>query len=498
MLLSRLLTSVTTESTTGPLDREVNGLSYDSRQVSSGDVFFALPGLQVDGRRFVPQAIAHGAQTVVSEAPVELPEEVTGIRVPNARLAMAEMARVFYHDPAAGMLTIGVTGTNGKTTVCTLLEQLLKRMGRKPAVFGTVNYRFGSRVLPAAHTTPEAIDLLRLLAEFRQFGADTLIMEVSSHALEQFRAEGIRFDQAIFTNLTPEHLDYHGTMEAYFQSKERLFTELLRETGVAVLNVDDPYGRKLADRLPKVVTVSQKGVADVVAETVVQSADGMRGCLKTPRGSSLGFSAPLVGAFNLSNLLCSFAAALEVGADPQDLVVGLEQLKSAPGRMQRVDNDFGALILVDYAHTGDALEKALHAVQGVGRGRTICLFGCGGDRDAGKRPVMGQIAGELSDIVILTSDNPRTEDPLVILEQIRAGVQRHLPPCQVEATGKGYVVEPDRRLAIEQAVQLLEPGDLLLVAGKGHEDYQILGTERIHFDDAEEIQRALKKRKVTS
>ncbi len=495
MRLSQLFKDIPLRPLQADSDPEVAGLAYDSRQVEPGGLFFALRGEKADGHQFIEQAIQRGAVAVVMEEERPLPPGVAGFLAENGRRVMALAAAAFYGDPTADMTVVGVTGTNGKTTTTYLLEAVLRAAGKRPAVFGTVNYRFGERVLPSLHTTPESVDLLRTIAEFRRAGADALIMEASSHALEQHRVDGVRFDAAIFTNLTPEHLDYHRDMESYFAGKRRLF-KLVEETGgKAVVNIDDPYGARLAAGLPAVVSCGTSPAAMVRPLRVSLSMDGIAGELATPAGP-LPLHSRLLGDFNLHNLLGAAGAGLALGLDPQTIAAGLAQAPQVPGRLERIENGRGALVLVDYAHTGDALEKVLSTLAALSPGRIITVFGCGGDRDRSKRPVMGEVAARFSDLALITSDNPRTEEPLAIIEEVRAGAQRVHPLAwsREEATrspGRGFLVIPDRREAIAFAVSLLQPGDLLLVAGKGHEDYQIIGRERFHFDDREELRRAL-------
>ncbi|WP_221252478.1 UDP-N-acetylmuramoyl-L-alanyl-D-glutamate--2,6-diaminopimelate ligase [Desulfuromonas versatilis] len=480
----------------GPPEAEISGLFYDSRSVFPGGAFFALRGAAVDGHRFIGDAVARGARVVVLEETHPVPQDVTMVLVENSRRAMALFAQEFFGDPTRGIPVVGVTGTNGKTTVTYLVESILKVAGMHPAVLGTVNYRFGERQLPAMHTTPESVDLLRTLAEFRAQGADALVMEASSHALEQQRTAGVRFEVGVFTNLTPEHLDYHGEMEAYFASKRKLFEKLEAGTaGKAVINIDDPYGARLAGELDHPLTCGTVAGAQIRARDVRMSLEGIEASVETPRGS-FQLRSPLVGLYNLQNLLCAAGAGLALGIALDQVAQGLCRASQVPGRLERIANQVGALVLVDYAHTRDALENVLVTLRELSPRRLITVFGCGGDRDRTKRPAMGEVAARLSDLVVVTSDNPRNEDPLAIIEEIRGGVQRVIPAeCSRQETftpeGKKYLVVADRRSAIELAVEVLQAGDLLVVAGKGHEDYQILGRERIHFDDREELRRAL-------
>jgi UDP-N-acetylmuramoyl-L-alanyl-D-glutamate--2,6-diaminopimelate ligase len=504
MKLTQLLKSCPVQQVHGNMDLDVTGLHYDSRQVRQGDAFFALRGVVSDGHDFISSAIANGAKVIFCEESLEKTEQVTleridqitTVLVENSRQAMASVAAEFYGNPTQDMQVVGVTGTNGKTTITYLLESILKRAGLAPAVVGTINYRYGTDLRQAPHTTPEALDLMKQVCDFRDAGASSLVIEVSSHALEQCRADGVHFRVGVFTNLTPEHLDYHKDMEQYFTSKYHLFKELLpRDNGRAVINVDDTYGRRLAEMIPAALTCGRDQKADVYPENIDVSLNGICGRVATPLGT-VEISSPLLGDFNVENLLCAVGAAVALDLSPQTIADGLASATGVPGRLEKIENDRGAVILVDYAHTGDALRRVIEAVQALAPRRILTVFGCGGDRDRSKRPIMAEVAARGSDIAIATSDNPRSEDPEQILNDVRSGLikvnKREWSNAEaVAGEGKGHVVIPDRRQAIEFAVSLLQPGDLLLVAGKGHEDYQILSTGRIHFDDREELRKAL-------
>jgi len=390
-----------------------------------------------------------------------------------------------------------VTGTNGKTTTTYLLESILKAGGYRPAVLGTINYRFENTIRPSVHTTPESLDLMEIVAGFRRDGADALVLEVSSHALAQYRVDSLDFSVGVFTNLTPEHLDYHRDMGEYYASKKRFFDELLESSGgCAVINVDDPYGQSLAAEIPAALTFGLTSrTALVKPEAVEASLEGIHGRLRSPAGE-IELASPLVGTFNIQNVLAAAASGLAAQIDPSLIARGLAVSPQVPGRMERIENDRGAVILVDYAHTGDALEKALAAVKDLDPKRIVTVFGCGGDRDRGKRPVMGEVACRLSDLAIVTSDNPRNEDPAAIIEDIHVGCRKvHDEPIDMSAATsgvqKGYLTIADRREAIRFAVRCLGERDVMLVAGKGHEDYQVVGPETLHFDDREEVRKAL-------
>lgn len=497
MKLSVLCQMLVPCSVTGPTDCDISGLYYDSRQVLPGGLFFALRGATVDGHRFVEDALARGAVAVVMETPCPLPQGITGLLVKDARRSMALAAAEFYGDPTKDMLVVGITGTNGKTTISYLVESLLKASGLRPAVMGTVDYRFEGKRLASSHTTPESVDLMRTIAEFRSRGADALILEASSHALEQRRVDGVRFDVGVFTNLTPEHLDYHGDLESYFEAKLRLFTGLGEQSPRhAVVNLDDAYGARLAALLPSAVSCGHDPRCMVTADDVAISVAGISGMLRTPAGCA-ALNSPLVGDYNLHNLLCAAGVGVALDMDPNTIATALARAPQVPGRLESIENRCGALLLVDYAHTGDALQNVLTTLRQLTPRRLLCVFGCGGDRDAGKRPVMGEVAARLTDVAILTSDNPRSEDPSSIMQQVEIGMLRVYPGPWTEqqareATSGGYLAIVDRREAIRFAVSLLQAGDVLLVAGKGHEDYQIVGNQRLHFDDREELREALR------
>jgi UDP-N-acetylmuramoyl-L-alanyl-D-glutamate--2,6-diaminopimelate ligase len=501
MKLSQLLGCLSGARVTGDSGIEIDALYYDSRQVRPGGLFFALHGVKSDGCQFIAPAVKGGAVAVVTDRPCAV-SGVTVVEVADARLAMSLMAAAFYGQPTAAIPVVGITGTNGKTTTTYLIEGIMERGGFPPAVLGTISYRFGETDIPAPNTTPESVDLQRTLRELVDGGARGVVMEVSSHSLEQRRADGCHFDVAVFSNLTRDHLDYHKDMESYFESKLRLFTDLLTPTTGkpvrhAVVNVDDPHGPKIVERAAApVLTYSVSGKADISVAEIDFSVHGIRCRLMTPRGE-LSLVSDLLGRFNLYNILSAVGAGLALGLSDEAIRAGIEGHKKVPGRLERVANDKGITVLVDYAHTGDALENVLSTVSELKTNRIITVFGCGGDRDKGKRPVMGEIAARYSDLAIITSDNPRTEDPQAILDDVRAGV---LPLALKEyAAGelaqgfgeKGFAAIESRREAVRAAILAARPGDIVLLAGKGHEDYQIVGTEKFHFDDREEAAAAL-------
>jgi UDP-N-acetylmuramoyl-L-alanyl-D-glutamate--2,6-diaminopimelate ligase len=497
MKLSELLKTVVVKQMSGDRDPEISGLHHDSRTVTPGGLFFALKGVQTDGHQFIARAVANGAAAIVLERDEEVPGGVTAVRVADSRVAMAEIAAAFHGRPTATAPLIGITGTNGKTTTTYLLEGILRAAGLPAAVLGTISYRFGSLVIEASHTTPESTELQAVLRRLADAGARSFVMEVSSHALEQHRVDGCSFDVGIFSNLTRDHLDYHGSMEQYLRAKQRLFAELLRNDAfkpvrIAAVNMDDPYGTAIRDAaVCPVLTYGTGGENDVHGAGVSITVRGIEGRIRTPKGE-FAFASRLLGRFNLSNILAAVTAGVALDLPLDAIKTGIEGHLPVPGRLERVENGSGVTCLVDYAHTGDALENVLATLKEIATGRIITLFGCGGDRDKGKRPIMGEVAVRYSNLAVVTSDNPRTENPGEILQQIRAGI---LPTGAREYTAdelgngytdNGFVIIENRREAIRLAVRLAQPGDILLLAGKGHEDYQIIGTEKHHFDDREE------------
>jgi UDP-N-acetylmuramoyl-L-alanyl-D-glutamate--2,6-diaminopimelate ligase len=497
------------EETHGDLDREVNGLAYDSRQAGAGKIFFAMPGVKADGHDYVADVFRGGASAAVVEHSDVCPPGTTWVRVRNVRQAVGSWSAHFFGRPSRNLALVGVTGTNGKTTVTYLVEAILRAAGLEPGVIGTVNYRYRGRELPSQHTTPEASDLQGLLAEMQQAGVKSVAMEVSSHALAQERVRGVEFDVGVFTNLSRDHLDYHRDMDDYFVAKSKLFTDHLKGSAkarkAAVIYGPDPRGKDLLGNVRKLgLEAWSYGLDnqwDVHAVDVASDVSGLHGKIQV-KNVRFDFSSPLVGSANLQNILGAVGVGFALGLPPEKVIEGVHNLKTVPGRLEKVEQTLGIAILVDYAHSPDALEKVLGAVRPLTRGKVITVFGCGGDRDRGKRPLMGEIAARLSDLVVLTSDNPRTEEPMAILQEIETGVrQTPLQPLRVSPqepggaeftaqdlepeADRGYCVEADRRAAIRLALRLARPGDVVLIAGKGHEDYQILGSTKIPFDDRE-------------
>ncbi len=503
MKLSELLQSIKYEKINGSSDPEISGIHYDSRTVKPGGLFFALKGASVDGHAFIPSALINGAVALVVEADGAITPGAVTVKTADTRLAMAKAAAVFYGDPTASAPLIGITGTNGKTTTTYLLEGVLAAAGLPAAVLGTISYRCGDFHIESTHTTPESTDLQAALRKLADVGAKSFVMEVSSHSLEQKRVDGCHFDVGIFSNLTRDHLDYHGSMVEYLKAKERLFAELLKPDQLkpvrrAAVNMDDPYGAEIrACAVCPVITYGTSAANDVHGVDLSISVNGISGTIQTPKGG-FSFSSKLLGRFNLSNILAAVAAGVALDLPLPAIKTGIEEHLPIPGRLELVENNRGVICLVDYAHTGDALENVLLTLKEIATERIITVFGCGGDRDNGKRPIMGAIAAKWSDLAVVTSDNPRTEDPAAILAQIRAGIiprgghEYSLAQLGGGITKKGFIVCENRREAIRLAASLARPGDILLLAGKGHEDYQIIGTTKHHFDDREEAAAALR------
>ena len=478
-----------------PDDPQVVRVTGDSREVTPGALFCALPGARIDGHGFAAEAARRGAVAVIAEHPVECSPALL-LLAPSARRAMALCAANFHGRPGDAMQMVGVTGTNGKTTVSYLVEACARAAARPVGVIGTVTHRFPGVERAAAHTTPESTALQALLAEMREAGTRLVVLEVSSHALAQERVAGLRFAAAGFTNLTRDHLDYHGDMEGYFAAKRRLFLEHLAPDGTAVINARDPWGARLADQLGPGRTAWRFGTRAEDQLRAVEarlSMAGIEATFQTPRGE-LAIRSPLVGAHNLENLLCAAGLALAAGLPSAAVEAWLSSSAGAPGRLERIDGR-GVSVFVDYAHTDDALARALEALRALAPRRLLLVFGCGGDRDRGKRPLMGAVAGRGADLVLVTSDNPRSEDPLRVIAEIEPGLATAGAPRRTAAEAvageAGYVIEPDRRAAIELALACARPGDAVLIAGKGHEGYQLVGAERRAFDDRDEARRAL-------
>ena len=473
----------------GNPDDEVTGIAYRSDKVQPGNAFFCIVGLKSDGHSFAQDAIDHGAKVIVCERKVYLADatDVTEVVVSDTRKAMAQVAANYYDNPSQAFSLVGITGTNGKTTTTYLVEHIAKRCGKRTGVIGTVGIVVDGKKEHAEHTTPESPDLQATFAKMRDAHVDTVAMEVSSHALDLLRTWGTTFAVTAFTNLTQDHLDYHHTFEAYFEAKARLFSK--EYPAKRVVSIDDKWGKELLRRCSaadeNVISVGWDQTAQIHPVNVDYEPTHTSVELDV-RGSRVKFDYPLVGRFNVSNVMTAFAIGMQLGFSQAGIIAALEEAPQVPGRLERVsaDHNGGVSVFVDYAHTPDALQKAMTSIQNITKGRTIVVFGCGGDRDATKRSIMGRIALG-ADYAVVTSDNPRTEDPLAIINDIVSGM------------GEGtdhFEIEPDRRLAIAAAMKHAQPGDSILIAGKGHEDYQLVGDKVLSFDDrvvaAEELERA--------
>jgi UDP-N-acetylmuramoyl-L-alanyl-D-glutamate--2,6-diaminopimelate ligase len=482
----------------GRSDTTVTNITHDSRAVSNGAVFVAIRGRRADGATFTDEAIRRGAAAIVAETPAPAGVSVPWILTPDARLALAELAGIFFGHPSEQLQVIGVTGTNGKTTSTYLLAAVFDAAGQTCGRMGTVTVRVGPQPADerdASHTTPEAPDLQRLLREMLDHGCKTCAMEVSSHALVLQRVAGLRFSAAIFTNLTRDHLDFHLDMKQYFAAKRRLF-EMLPAGAPAVVNVDDPYGQELAAKLPAVVTYAIQKPADVRAVSIQSTLEGLAFQVERASGGPLSIRSSLVGRPNVYNILGVVAVASALGVPDAAIEAGLSRLEGVPGRFQLVSATTDDVrVVVDYAHTDDALKNLLETARPLTSGRLITVFGCGGDRDRSKRPLMGTVAARLSDMVVLTSDNPRSEDPNRIIDEIKLGIVQPVEPGAPKRATTPLLVNVDRRRAIEQAIRTAQAGDLVIVAGKGHEKYQVIGDRTIPFDDVEIAQAALQGRR---
>ncbi len=483
----------------------VLGATHDSRLVRPGRLFVAMQGEKADGHDFIDKALAAGAVAVLAGKPRDARHgDIPWLSVEDPRRALGPVSAEIYGRPTRKMVLVGITGTNGKTTLTFLLEAIVKAAGGSPGVVGTVSHRWGNVERTAANTTPEASDLQLMFKEMVSAGATHVLMEVSSHGLHRGRLEGCDFDLGVFTNLTHDHLDYHGTLEDYFTAKRRLFDRLLpvsvKPNPVAVVNLDDPYGRRLARETEAIPVIGFGTSPDcaVRPSEVFLRAEGISAKLDTPRGP-IAIESCLTGPFNLSNILAAVAVAERLGLSDEAIRNGIASVKVVPGRLERIESPVGS-IFVDYAHTPNALRNVLEALQIVRTGRIITVMGCGGDRDKTKRPVMGMEAAAGSDFVVVTSDNPRTEEPMEIIDQVEAGVKEsgfslhHAHGNGRPPESRGYTVICDRREAIAWAVNHLGSGDILLVAGKGHETYQEINGVRHPFDDREAIREELKRR----
>jgi UDP-N-acetylmuramoyl-L-alanyl-D-glutamate--2,6-diaminopimelate ligase len=471
----------------------VTGVSYDSRTVTAGQVFVALRGQHADGTAFARQAIERGAAAIVSEQPAAEGVRVPWAMVEDARLALAVIATTFYRDPSREMQVIGITGTNGKTTTAYLVASIFEAAGIRCGLLGTVAYRIGDVVHEATRTTPEAPDVQALLRQMVDEGCGACAMEVSSHALSLRRVDGMTFAAGVFTNLTRDHLDFHADMDEYFRAKRRLF-EMLPRDAPSLLNLDDPRGSALIDAGGRPVTYAIGRAADITPGPLSFSLDGLTFDVRTPRGT-LHVRSTLVGRPNVYNILAAVSTAIALDLPFDAIERGVQALAGVPGRFEMVSGKKDEVtVVVDYAHTDDALRNLLETARPLAAGRLITVFGCGGDRDRTKRPLMGAVAGRLSDLIVITSDNPRSEDPNRIIEEIQRGITADTR----KDAGQRLLTIADRGAAIAKAIELARPGDLVLVAGKGHEKYQVIGDRVLPFDDVAVAREALSRRRTNS
>lgn len=491
---------------------EITSIHYRSNEVRPGGMFFAIKGQQTDGHQYIRDAVAKGAVVVVVDAAQQMAAGqlvddggVVVVSVGDTRKALAAASSMFFNNPSERLYIVGITGTNGKTTTAYLIERLLLAGGIDVGVISTINYRFHGKVYDNPLTTPESLDLQKILAEMAAAGVTHVVMEVSSHGVALDRIYHCWFDMGIYTNLSQDHLDFHGNMAEYWSCKKRFFTDYLmagpkQNQAVAVINTDNPRGMELLDAMKnfKVISVGSNASSDVCARHIRFDQYGMTGEIRF-FDNDVEFKSGLIGRYNLENIICAAGAGTALEISPVVVTQTIESFENVPGRLERIFNESERHVFIDYAHTPDALENVLSTLKEVISGRLICVFGCGGDRDKAKRPQMGIIADKLSDFVVITSDNPRTEDPGAIIEEIRNGLLIASPqeymPSELENgfLEKGYVIEPDREKAINLGIKISKPNDTILISGKGHEDYQIIGEKTIPFDDREKAAAALAK-----
>ena len=505
MKLGHIIKGMDVVSISGDNGGDVSALCYSAKQCEPSSLFVAIAGMKHDGHDFIDEAIERGARYIVHEKDFQSPGHIVSIKVSDSRRALGLLSKNYFWNPSAKMVLIAVTGTSGKTTTAYLLESILKAAGFNCGVLGTVNYRFNKKVYPAPNTTPESYEMQKILRQMIDEGVTHVIAEVSSHAIDLKRIDDCDFDLGIFTNLSSEHLDYHQTMEAYFQAKKRLFSEVLprskkKYTQKMIINADDEWGQRILQeaQIPSLTY----GLAEQCAISVKHydlSLDGIKAALEL-NGNMISVSSSLIGRFNLYNMMAAAGTAGILGVSSSVIKSGIENLSSVPGRLERIETSFGASVFVDYAHKPDALTQVLQNLSRLKKKRIITVFGCGGNRDRVKRPLMGAAAANYSDLTIITSDNPRLEEPMAIIAEIEEGVDKKkfkrtsLDNLKAKDGQHLYVIIPDRREAIASAINAAETGDIVLIAGKGHEDYQILGTQKINFDDRVEAARALELR----
>ncbi|MBW1866834.1 MAG: UDP-N-acetylmuramoyl-L-alanyl-D-glutamate--2,6-diaminopimelate ligase [Deltaproteobacteria bacterium] len=474
-------------------DPDIRSIHYRAQEVTPGGLFAAVPGLAADGHNFIDHALARGAAAILTQKTIT--QGATAVTVSNTRKALGGLSSAFFGRPSERLCIIGITGTNGKTTTAYLVESILAAAGHKVGLVGTIDYHYDGRICPNPVTTPESLDIQRILSEMLICGVTHVVMEISSHAIDLLRICACYLDVGVFTNLSQDHLDYHGDMDAYWQCKKRLFTTFLNQgpkknRARAVINIDNEKGRDLLETLDmQCIGAGSREGAVIRPADISHALEGVGGKIHTPAGT-LTFSSPLVGRHNLENILCAVGVGIALEMDLDSIREGVENLPYVPGRLEPVARgNWNRFVYVDYAHTPDALENVILAIRAVTSCRIICIFGCGGDRDRTKRPQMGEIAGRLCDLSVITSDNPRTENPLDIIDEIIEGIRKtasgvYRPiDLQNRFVKKGYIVEADRSRAIDIGIRASRSGDVVLIAGKGHENYQVIGKRTIEFDD---------------
>ncbi len=494
MKLGQLLAGIESLDLNGGITEEISAVCYSADQCREGSLFVAITGLKHDGHDFIGEAVSRGAKCIIHEKDIKLPHTLTAVKVASSRRALGILSKNYFRNPSGQLVLMAITGTSGKTTITYLLESILKVAGFKCGVLGTVNYRFNDKIEPAPNTTPESYELQKILRTMSDEGITHVAAEVSSHAVDLRRIDDCDFDLGIFTNLSPEHLDYHETMESYYQAKKRFFAEVLPQsskehTRKMVINADDEWGRRILEEVNiPALTYGLDKACDIKAQNYEFSLSGIRATIDL-QGSIISVASPLIGKFNLYNILAAAGAAAILKVPPAVIKEGIESLCCVPGRLEKVDTTSGSYVFVDYAHKADALAQVMQNLIQIKQKRIITVFGCGGNRDRGKRPLMGDTATRYSDFTIITSDNPRLEEPLTIIDEIEAGIDKEkirkvtAVSQQLDNNVHCYTIIPDRKKAIETAIALARTGDIVLIAGKGHEDYQIVGTKKTPFDD---------------
>lgn len=486
MKIKDLLQKIEYISFNGNEENFVSGITNYSKEVKENYIFVALKGEKFDGHDFIDEAIAHGANTIISERKPKLSKNANWLRVRDARTALGKISVLLYENPGSKIKLVGVTGTNGKTTTTHLIEHIFKYAGFQTGLLGTIYCRWGEKLIPSQFTTPESPHINRILKEMVEEGVTVCVMEVSSHSLAMKRVDGLDFKCAVFTNLTHDHLDFHKNMKSYFEAKKKLFDYVNKKEGYGIINIDDPWGKKLSKEIRiSSIFYGLGRDAHIFPLDYKLTSEGIEAEISTPSGI-IDISSPLLGKPNLYNILASIGVAVTFNLRNEEIKKSLKEFKGVKGRFEMVENSLGLKVMVDYAHSDDSLKNLLETVSELNPKRIIVVFGAGGDRDKKKRPKMGEVAGRYANIIILTSDNPRSEDPISIIKDIEKGLKK--------SGNRNYIIIPDRREAIYKAISIAEEGDFVVLAGKGHEEYQIIGNERIPFSDREIAESAMEER----